>query len=153
LYTQFEADYCHFVFPCFDQPDLKAVWKFSALVEEDWCVISNEHEEANDARLDCLVKTVEQTNKVFGAESLVVKKPKSFIFRESDRYSTYLFAIVAGPFDFFERNSPDMPPMRIYARKTLIESVNHEEMFNVTQSGMVFYKDFFGIAYPFRKYD
>jgi len=43
-----------------------------------------------------------------------------------------LFAIVAGPFDFYERNTPGMPPMRIYARKTLMESVNNEEMFNVT---------------------
>jgi aminopeptidase N len=44
LYTQFETDYCHYVFPCFDQPDLKAVWQLSTLTEEDWCVISNEHE-------------------------------------------------------------------------------------------------------------
>ena len=28
IYTQFEADFCHYVFPCFDQPDLKATWKF-----------------------------------------------------------------------------------------------------------------------------
>lgn len=30
LYTQFEADFCHYVFPVFDQPDLKATWKFAA---------------------------------------------------------------------------------------------------------------------------
>ena len=75
------------------------------------------------------------------------------MFKESDRYSTYLFAIIAGPFDYHERNTPGMPPMRIYARKTLIESVNYDEMFTVTQNGMTFYKDFFGIAYPFGKYD
>ena len=28
IYTQFEADFCHYVFPCFDQPDLKATWRF-----------------------------------------------------------------------------------------------------------------------------
>lgn len=42
LYTQFEADYCHWVFPVFDQPDIKAKWTFSAVVPEDWTVISNE---------------------------------------------------------------------------------------------------------------
>ena len=81
--------------------------------------------------------------------------PKTSVFRESDRFSTYLFAIVAGPFDFFERNTPGLPPMRIYARKTVLDALelSQEEMFNVTQSGMHFYKDFFGKAYPFRKYD
>ena len=48
MYTQFEVDYCHYVFPCFDQPDLKAFWKFSAITEDDWCIITNEHEMAQD---------------------------------------------------------------------------------------------------------
>ena len=43
LYTQFEADFCHYVFPCFDQPDLKASWAFSAVVPEDWTVIANDY--------------------------------------------------------------------------------------------------------------
>ena len=43
--------------------------------------------------------------------------------------------------------------MRIYARKSLLESVNHELMFNVTIGGMRFYKEMFGKEYPFRKYD
>ena len=43
--------------------------------------------------------------------------------------------------------------MRIYARQTLLNDVNHKEMFNVTEAGMEFYKDFFGKPYPFRKYD
>ena len=43
--------------------------------------------------------------------------------------------------------------MRIYARQSLVADVNHEEMFNVTESGISFYNDYFGQAYPFRKYD
>ena len=42
LYTQFEADFCHYVFPCFDQPDLKATWKLSCQTEADWTVIAKE---------------------------------------------------------------------------------------------------------------
>ncbi len=92
---------------------------------------------------------------LFKEDSLQIVNPKTSVFRESDRFSTYLFAIVAGPFDFFERNTPGLPPMRIYARKTVLDALelSQEEMFNVTQSGMHFYKDFFGKAYPFRKYD
>jgi len=42
------------------------------------------------------------------------------IFRQSDRFSTYLMAIVAGPFDYHEKNEEGLPPMRIYARKSVI---------------------------------
>jgi aminopeptidase N len=43
--------------------------------------------------------------------------------------------------------------MKIYARKSLINLVEHETMFTVTAVGMRFYEDFFGKSYPFRKYD
>jgi aminopeptidase N len=28
----------------FDQPDIKATWQLSTVVDDDWAVISNEHE-------------------------------------------------------------------------------------------------------------
>ena len=60
---------------------------------------------------------------------------------------------MAGPFAYHERQTEGFPLMRIYARQTLLNDVNHKEMFNVTEAGMEFYKDFFGKPYPFRKYD
>jgi aminopeptidase N len=80
-------------------------------------------------------------------------KPNKFVFQESFRISTYLYAIVAGPFDYHERQTEGLPRMRIYARKSLVADVNHSHMFDVTECGMWFYKDFFGKAYPFNKYD
>lgn len=44
LYTLFECDFCRFVFPCFDQPDLKATWEFSGVIPEGWTIISNEYQ-------------------------------------------------------------------------------------------------------------
>ena len=41
VYTELEPDYCHIVFPCFDQPDLKAPHKTVILAPADWEVISN----------------------------------------------------------------------------------------------------------------
>jgi len=41
LYTELEPDYCHIVFPCFDQPNLKATHKSFIVAPEDWEVISN----------------------------------------------------------------------------------------------------------------
>ena len=41
---------------------------------------------------------------------------KLVMFNESFRISTYLYAIVAGPFGFHERSKEGFPLMRIYAR-------------------------------------
>lgn len=45
LYTQFEPNYCHYVFPSFDQPDIRAKWSLTTLASKDWSVISNEYED------------------------------------------------------------------------------------------------------------
>src|SRR5438874_13803416 len=39
-YTQLEPFHAHRVFPCFDQPDLKATFTFSVEVPEHWLVVS-----------------------------------------------------------------------------------------------------------------
>lgn len=79
--------------------------------------------------------------------------PQVFNFNESARISTYLYVIVAGPYGYFESIVEGMPPMRIYARKSVMSDVNHEEMFLATQTGIKFYTDLFGCPYPFNKYD
>ena len=40
LYSQFEAADARRVFPCFDQPDLKAPYKLMALVPRGWIALS-----------------------------------------------------------------------------------------------------------------
>ena len=42
IYTQFEAYGANRVFPCFDQPDLKAYMKLSVVAPKDWIVVSNQ---------------------------------------------------------------------------------------------------------------
>jgi len=37
--------HCWAVFPCFDQPDLKAVFKLIVLIKEAWVAVSNAPEE------------------------------------------------------------------------------------------------------------
>lgn len=76
---------------------------------------------------------------------------KVIAFPQSDKISTYLFAICAGPYKYLERNDPGFPPMRVYYRRCIDYDFN--EMIDVTQAGMKFYEDYFGIAYPFKKYD
>ena len=45
--TQFETDFCHMIFPCFDQPDLMARLQLSCQTEADWTVIANGTENEN----------------------------------------------------------------------------------------------------------
>mmetsp|Transcript_31485 Transcript_31485/g.48159 ORF Transcript_31485/g.48159 Transcript_31485/m.48159 type:complete len:84 (-) Transcript_31485:168-419(-) len=81
-------------------------------------------------------------------------------FLKSSKISTYLYAIVAGPYKFVEYKQEGkflaqsiIPPMRIYARQSVLPDVNSTEMFSVTVAGLKFYTDLFGRPYPFRKYD
>lgn len=122
------------------------------MADHDWSVISNEHTIEDAERANQLHELVAKTRELFEVD-LKLDQPKAHLFPASHRYSTYLIAVVAGPYGFYERNEEGLPPMRIYARKSLLESVNHELMFNVTIGGMWFYKEMFGKAYPFRKYD
>jgi len=78
---------------------------------------------------------------------------KSFIFPESFKISTYIYALAAGNYGYFERKTEGLPNMRIYARQTVMADVNHAQMFDITEAGMWFYMDFFQTKYPFRKYD
>ena len=157
IYTQFEADFCHFVFPCFDQPDIKATFTLCARVPADWIAISNEASVGDDVfehHSQELAKSISQAVAVFPAHpELNIEGGHNFCFRESFKIATYLYAICAGAYAYHERHTEGLPAMRIYARKTLVEDVNHKLMFDVTESGMLFYKDFFGKEYPFRKYD
>ena len=43
--------------------------------------------------------------------------------------------------------------MKIFLRNSLKDELNPQEMFNITQAGMKMYKEYFGQAYPFDKYD
>lgn len=67
--------------------------------------------------------------------------------------SNYLFAIIAGPFGYIESNSTEFVPMRVYARQSLMKDLNLTEFITVTQHGMRFFSDLFGMPYQFSKYD
>lgn len=67
-----------------------------------------------------------------------------FWFDTTPRISTYIYAIVAGPFGYHESLVDDMPPMRIYARQSLVKDISHKDMFLATQEGIRYYQDLFG---------
>ena len=130
LYSHFEPYSAHRVFPCFDQPDLKATYELKVEAPSDWEVISN---------------TLEK-------ETRIKDLRKTWTFPSSQIFSTYLFALHAGPYSVWKSQS-DTIPLRLFARKSMAHYVDSAEWFKVTQQGLDFYGSLFAFPYPFKKYD
>lgn len=131
LYTNFEPFEAHRLFPCFDQPDIKARYRLSVRVPAEWEVIANSRpvrrEPVGDGRV-------------------------GWEFAETPPFSTYLFALVAGPYRVVRDRHRELE-LGLYVRESLLKYLDHEEVFEVTKQGFDFYTDFFGFPYPFDKYD
>lgn len=111
VYTELEPDYCHICFPCFDQPDLKAAHKSCVLASEDWEVISNSAKinespavlgTSNDQAYRAALNRFDVSQDSSIVTSFGDTKFKVHEFNRTQKISTYLFAFVAGPFDYLE---------------------------------------------------
>jgi aminopeptidase N len=134
LYTQFETGDARQMYACFDQPDQKATFTISAITPKHWEVISNYD-------IDSLTDV--------GSDSKLTQ------FKESQIISTYVTAIVAGPYQYVkdEYVGEKTIPLGIYARKSFFKYVDSENIFKVTKQGFAYFEKTFGLAYPFGKYD
>jgi len=85
------------------------------------------------------------------------KDHKVAVFGATQNIATYIYAVVAGPYEYHEYNNaaknPIIPQMRIYGRKSVMSYINHEEIFGATVAGMKYYTDLFGRPIPLKKYD
>ena len=133
LYSQFETADAKRMFACFDQPDLKATFDVSVTAPESWKVISN------------------------GAEvQTAAAQPGQHIFRTTPRMSTYLVALIAGPYAQWTDEYSDAHgtiPLGLYCRASLAEHMDADRLFTETKQGFGFYHDNFGVPYAFGKYD
>jgi aminopeptidase N len=131
LYTHFEPAEAKRMFACFDQPDLKATFTVHVTAPFDWQVVSN---------------TGDRTIEAGDAGSQLVH------FTPTKRISTYLVALVAGPYARVT-DLHDGIPLGIYCRASLARYLDPEEIFAVTKAGFDFYHRVFDYPYPFDKYD
>lgn len=130
LYSQFETADAKRMFACFDQPDLKATFDIQVTAPEHWKVVSN-------------AATVSVENGVH-------------TFATTPRMSTYLVALVAGPYAVWNDNYTDEHgdiPLGIYCRASLAPYMDAERLFTETKQGFGFYHNNFGLPYAFGKYD
>ncbi|MDT7756723.1 MAG: aminopeptidase [Mycobacterium sp.] len=130
LYSQFETADAKRMFACFDQPDLKATFDVSVTAPAHWQVISN------------------------GATASV--EGGVHTFATTPRMSTYLVALIAGPYarwdDVYSDEHGEIP-LGIFCRASLGEFMDAERLFTETKQGFGFYHQNFGVPYAFGKYD
>ena len=110
-------------------------------------------DENSAAKAGPAIDGIKEASALFSQDFASFGDLKVLSFKQSYKISSYLYAICAGPYGFHELNAAGLPPMRIYARKSIIGDCNFEEMFKITQAGIKFYSVFFGAEYPFNKYD
>lgn len=132
IYSNLEPYYANEIFPHFDQPDLKASYELSVSAPKHWQVIAN---------------TLETEKKRKGENFTLWK------FKETQNFSSYLFAMIAGPFAKWESKSSSGIPLRIFARKTLAKYINTTDWFAMTEHSFAFMEKEFNYPYPFNKYD
>ncbi|MFD8415993.1 aminopeptidase N [Streptomyces sp. NPDC059650] len=130
LYTQYEPADARRVYANFEQPDLKAPYRFEVTAPEGWQVWSNGAEESR--------------------EGLTRR------FAETAPISTYITCVVAGPYhyvtDTYTRGDLTIP-LGAMCRKGLAKHFDADDVFLVTKQGFDFFHEHFDYPYPFGKYD
>ena len=132
LYTLLVPDRASTLFPCLDQPNLKATYDLTITAPKDWKVLCG------------------------GTEKEKIEKEEytTHTFNTTDKMSTYLFSFVAGKFSE-EIKNPGAFDMRFLYRENnkekIAESTN--EIFNIHQQSLDFLIDYTNYKFPFQKMD
>ncbi|WP_299796000.1 aminopeptidase N [uncultured Shewanella sp.] len=130
LYSHFEPAAAQQMFALFDQPDLKASYQLTVTAPKEWVVISAMREQS--------ITAMGEMNR--------------WHFPASPKLSPYNFSLHAGPYHMWQDNSSKYP-LRLFSRQSVAEQVTPEYWFTYTRQGLSFFDEYFGISYPFNKYD
>jgi aminopeptidase N len=131
LYTLFVPDRASTTFPCFDQPDIKALFTLTLELPYGYRAISNSPAVAADT----------SGNKI------------TIRFAETRPISTYLFAFAAGKFELLEKEI-DGVTMEMLHRETRSDYIenNADEIFRLHHSALAWLEGYTQIDYPFDKF-
>ncbi len=135
LYSQFEVPDSRRVFAAFEQPDLKATFDFEVVAPADWVVVSNSPT----------------------PDPVTAGLTTTWTFPQTPRISSYITAIVAGPYvshhDELTSSDGRTIPLGVYVRQSLSEFLDFDYIFDITKKGFEYFEREFGVPYPFAKYD
>ncbi|MFF0043274.1 aminopeptidase N [Streptomyces mirabilis] len=130
LYTQFEVPDARRVFASFEQPNLKASFRFTVKAPAGWTVVSNS-------------PTPEPVGGVWS-------------FEATPRVSSYITALIAGPYHAVHASwegKEHSVPLGLYCRRSLAAHLDTDAILEVTRQGFDWFQEKFDYAYPFAKYD
>jgi puromycin-sensitive aminopeptidase len=127
--TQFESVDARRCFPCFDEPDRKAVFEVTLIVDPDLDAISN--------------------SPVVSSEPVGEKRRVKF--SPTMKMSTYLVAFVVGKLETTETIDVDGVPLRVVC--TPGKRALGQYALEVGAFGLRFFTDYFNIPYPGEKVD
>jgi puromycin-sensitive aminopeptidase len=127
--TQTQATDCRRAFPCWDEPDFKAVFGITLVVDRDLLAVSNGPE----------VERADHGDKVM------------IRFADTMVMSTYLVAFVVGPLEATEAIDVDGVPLRIIH----VPGKGHLTAFglDIGAFSLRWFQEYYGIAYPGDKVD
>ncbi|MDQ0638981.1 aminopeptidase N [Pedobacter sp. W3I1] len=130
LYALFVPDHARTVFPCFDQPDLKANFLLSLTVPTNWKVIAN---------------AVKKDSRAQGNST-------TYHFNNSDKLPTYLFSFTSGKYTYVNKNMKDRE-MEFLHRETDSAKIklSVDSVFVAHRDAIDFLEDWTAIKYPFQK--
>ena len=141
-YTLLVPADAHRLFPCFDQPDLRAKYRLELDVPEAWTAVANTSP-ADPA----------------DPEPEVAPRGRLLRFAQSKPLPTYLFAFACGPFAELTPPQPQVPgitseaPMRILLRESQLDDVDRDALVRLHHDGLRWLADSFDVPYPFDKLD
>lgn len=131
LYTLLVPDRARTIFPCFDQPDMKATFCLTLELPEKWVAVSN-------SPID---------------SEITDKDRKTISFHPTEPLSTYLFSFVAGIFQSQTYNDGRYT-FTAYHRETEPDRIKQlPTIFDQVAMSLSWLEEYTGIAYPFAKYD
>ena len=141
LYTLLVPDRARTLFPCFDQPDMKALYTLSLEVPADWKAVSNTYIEKEE-----LIHTGDAAEEQASTRKLIT-------FSRTEPLSTYLFSFVAG--EFYRKDYDDgRHRFSAYYRETdTAKTAQLDDIFAEVAASLEWLEEYTGVPYPFAKYD
>jgi aminopeptidase N len=131
LYTLLVPSDANLLFPCFDQPDIKARLNLTLVTPSSWKAVSN----GAQLRVDS-----SSSDK------------RTHVFRESEPISTYLMAFAAGPWSEV-RATGTRKPITLYVRKSREREVDADSIISANDRAAAWLEEYFGTPFPFQKLD
>ena len=140
-----EPAHAHSVFPCFDQPNLKATFKLTVSAPEFWSVISNGSITKEYRKEDSVKQKEQEINSNLFKIPDVRKFHSLFEFEETIPLPTYSFAVCAGPFyeneNFLDDKADKLPTMTIYCRSSIYKSADCFSIFKTAKNVFLWFKE------------